>query len=175
MALQLEQKKAIVAEVATFATKALSVVAADYRGLSSSEITELRSKARTAGVKLKIVRNTLARRAFLDTNYKSLGDLLVGPVLLAFANDEPGATARLLRDFAKDHTNLEIKALSLGGRLYDKSQIDIIANLPNREQALAKLLSVMQAPIVKLVRTMAEPQAKLARLLVAIRDKKQVE
>lgn len=175
MALRLAQKKEIVAEVADAASSALSVVAADYLGLTSPEMTELRAKARGAGVKLKIVRNTLARRAFGGTSYECMNDILTGPVLLAFADEEPGATARLIRDFAKDHNKLEVKALSLGGKLLDKSQLNAVASLPNREEALAKLLSVMQAPIVKLARTIAEPKAKLARTLAAVRDKKQAE
>ncbi len=175
MALKLDQKKEIVADINTAASDALSVVAADYRGLTSSEMTELRAKARKTNVKLKIVRNTLARKAFIGTNYECFKDVLTGPVLLAFSKEEPGATARLLRDFAKDHKKLEIKALSLGDTLLGVNQVDAVANLPTLEEALAKLLSVMQAPISKLVRTLAEPHTKLVRIFAAIRDKKQAE
>ena len=175
MALRLEQKKMIVEEINSAASSALSVVAADYRGLTSPEMTELRAIARKSGVKLKIVRNTLARRAFNGTSYECLTDNLTGPVLLAFANEEPSATARLLRDFAKDHEKLEIKALSLGDTVLDASQVDVVASLPTKEEAIAKLLSVMQAPISKLVRTIAEPHTKLVRTLAAVRDKKQAE
>lgn len=175
MALGLKQKTAIVAEVEAVASKALSVVAADYRGLTSAQMTELRAKARETGVQLKVVRNTLAKRAFESTNYACLNDVLVGPVLLAFAEEEPGATARLLRDFAKANEALEVKALSLGQGLIEKSQLEVVASLPTRDEAIAKLMSVMQAPIVKFARTLAEPKAKLVRTLMAVRDKKQQE
>ena len=175
MALRLEQKKAIVDEVAQFASTALSIVAADYRGLTSADMTQLRANARKAGVKLKIVRNTLARKALQGTSFECIADSLVGPMLLAFANAEPGANARLLRDFAKTNDKLDVKALSLGGKLLGKEQLDVVACLPTRDEAIAKLLAVMQAPIAKLVRTMAEPQAKLVRTIAAVRDKKCAE
>jgi len=175
MTLRLEDKKAIVAEVNEVANSALSVVAADYRGLTSAQMTALRAEARQKGVKLRVVRNTLARRAFADTPYECLVEVLTGPLLLAFSEEEPGATARLLRDFAKDNDKLEIKALSLGQGLIDKSQLDTVASLPTKEEAIGQLLSVMQGPISKLVRTLAEPQAKLVRTFAAVRDKKQAE
>jgi len=173
MKLKLNDKKEIVAEVAEVASRAVSVVAADYRGLTASEMTQLRANARQAKVNLRIVRNTLARIAFIGTEFECINNALTGPILLAFASDEPGATARLMRDFAKEHENLEVKAISLGGQVYDKGQLDSIARLPTKSEAIARLLSVMQAPISKLVRTMAEPQAKLVRTLAAIRDTKQ--
>lgn len=175
MALNLDQKKEVVAEINSVATNALSVVAADYRGLTSSEMTELRKKARDLGVIVKVIRNTLAKKALSGTSYECFNEVLTGPMLLAFSSEEPSATARLLRDFAKDHKKLEIKALSLGDTLLDSSQVDVLANLPTYEEALAKLLSVLQAPISKLVRTIAEPHTKLVRILAAIRDKKQAE
>lgn len=175
MPLRINDKKAIVADVSAIVSKAVSVVAADYRGLTSSEMTELRAQARKSGVKLKVVRNTLARRAFKDTPYECMSVALVGPVILAFSNDEPGASAKLLRDFAKDHEKLEVTALSLGNSLLGKEQLNQVANLPNRIQALTKLVSVMQAPIAKFVRTLAEPQAKLVRTIAAVRDQKQAE
>lgn len=172
MKLKLNDKKEIVAEVAGIASKAVSVVAADYRGLTASNMTELRASARKENVKLRIVRNTLARIALTGTEHECMNNSLTGPILLAFASDEPGATARLMRDFAKTNDKLDVKAISLSGQLYDKSQLDFIAKLPTKDEAIAKLMSVMQAPITKLVRTMAEPQAKLVRLLAAIRDTK---
>ncbi len=175
MALKLDRKKAIVVEVQLEASNALSVVAADYRGLSSPEMTELRKQARKTGVKLRIVRNTLARRAFLGTSYESISDRLTGPVLLAFASKEPSATARLLRDFGKDHDKLRVKVISLGGKIFEKEQLSSVAELPTKDEAVAKLLSVMQAPITKLVRTLAEPQAKLVRTFAALRDDKQAK
>lgn len=175
MTLKLDDKKAIVAEIADVANQALSVVAADYRGLTSAQMTDLRAKARETGVNLKIVRNTLARRAFTGTAYECLNDSLVGPVILAFANEDPGATARLMRDFGKEHDQLNVKSLSLGGTALEPQQLEAVANLPTRDQALAQLLSVMQAPIAKFVRTLAEPHAKLVRTLAAVRDKKESE
>ena len=174
MALKLEEKKTIVAEVAAVAGEALSIVAADYRGLTSAEMTELRKRARAVKVCLRVVRNTLARRAFEQTQYAGMAEVFSGPLLLAFTSEEPGATAKLLRDFAKDHNKLEVLTLSLNGVVLDKSQLDKVASLPTKDEAIAKLLSVMQAPITKLVRTMAEPHAKLVRTLAAIRSQKEV-
>jgi large subunit ribosomal protein L10 len=173
MKLKLNDKKEIVAEVAKVAAGSVSVVAADYRGLTASEMTSLRSSARKEKVQLRIVRNTLARLALTGTEYECLNSTLTGPILLAFSSDEPGATARVMRDFAKDHNKLDVKAIALGGQLYNKSHLDVVAKLPNKLEAIAMLLSVMQAPITKLVRTMAEPHAKLVRTLAAIRDSKQ--
>lgn len=175
MSLNLEQKKQIVQEVSSAAKESLSVVAADYRGLTSSQMTDLRDKARKSGVKLRVVRNTLARRAFKGTNYECLNETLVGPVLLAFANEEPGATARLLRDFAKDNDKLEVTSLSLGNGLLDKSKLSAVASLPNKQEAITKLAIVLQAPITKFVRTLAAPNAKMVRTFAALRDKKQSE
>ncbi|HSX20315.1 MAG TPA: 50S ribosomal protein L10 [Gammaproteobacteria bacterium] len=173
MTLKLNDKKEIVAIVAEVASQAVSVVAADYRGLTAAEMTTLRANARQAQVNLKIVRNTLARIALKGTEFECINNALTGPIILAFTNDEPGASARLMRDFAKEHEKLEVKAISLGGQVYDKSQLDFVAKLPTKSEAIARLLSVMQAPISKLVRTLAEPQAKLVRTLAAIRDTKQ--
>ena len=173
MALKLEKKQEIALEVNKMATEALSLVVADYRGLTSSEMTKLRADARNSGVKLKIVRNTLACRAFSGTPYECMQEVLVGPVLLAFADKEPGATARLVRDFAKDHEKLGVRALSLGGKLLAAGQLEAVAKLPTYDEAIARLLSVMKAPIEKFVRTLAEPKAKLVRVLAAIRDQKQ--
>jgi large subunit ribosomal protein L10 len=173
MKLKLNDKKEIVAEVAQVASSSVSVVAAEYRGLTATEMTSLRVSARKANVKLRIVRNTLARIALTGTEYEGLNSALTGPILLAFASDEPGATARLMRDFAKEHDKLQVKAISLGGQVYDKGQLDSIAKLPSKPEAIARLMSVMQAPITMLVRTMTEPHAKLVRTLAAVRDTKQ--
>lgn len=173
MTLKLKDKKEIVAEVAEVASRAVSVVAADYRGLTAAQMTALRANARQAKVNLRIVRNTLARIALTGTEFECMNNSLTGPILLAFSSDEPGSTARLMRDFAKENEMLNVKAISLGGRVYDKSQLDAVAKLPTKDEAIARLMSVMQAPIAKLVRTMAEPQAKLVRTIAAIRDTKQ--
>ena len=175
MALKLEQKQQIVAEVNEAAASALSAVLADYRGLTVSEMTEMRVKARESGVYLRVVRNTLARRAVEGTDYECLNDSFVGPTLVAFSQEDPGSAARLLKDYAKEHDALEVKALSIGGELLDAGQIDRVAKLPTLDEARAMLLAVMQAPVVKLARTMNEVPGKLVRTVAAIRDQKQAE
>ena len=173
MALRLDDKKAIVAEVAEVAAKATSVVAADYRGLTVTQMTDMRKEARNAGVYLKVIRNTLVRRAVEDTDFSCMQEALVGPLVLAFSFEEPGAAARLMKNFAKENDKLEVKALSMGGKLLDAHHLDALAKLPNRDEAISILMSVMLAPITKFVRTLAEPHAKLARTIAAIRDQKQ--
>lgn len=173
MTLRIEQKKAIVAEVSSVANSALSVVAADYRGLTVSEMTSLRASARKVGVTLRVVRNTLARKAFQGTPFECLTDSLVGPVLLAFSVEEPSASARLMRDFVKTNEKLKVKALALGGQLYGSQQLDAIAKLPTRIEAIAKFASVLQAPLTKFACTLNEVPTKLARALVQVRDQKQ--
>lgn len=173
MVLRIEDKKAIVAEVAEVAGRSLSAVAAEYRGLTVSELTELRSNARKVGVYMRVVRNTLARRALEGTEFSCMQEILVGPLVLAFSQEDPGAAARLIRDFSKDHEKLVVKALSVGGKLLSPKDISVLANLPTRDQALATLMSVMLAPVTQFVRTLAEPHAKLVRTVGAVRDKKQ--
>ncbi len=173
MTLKLTNKKAIVAEMAEVAANSVAAVAADYRGLTVAEMTELRQAARSAGIYLKVVRNNLLRRAVEDTDFSCIQEKLVGPLMLAFAEAEPGAPARLMRDFAKKFDKLEIKFFSIDGELMEGKDIAILANLPTKEEALAKLLAVMQAPISKFVRTLAAPQEKLVRTIAAIRDQKQ--
>jgi len=171
--LNLEQKKAIVAEVADVATNAQAAIAAEYRGLSVTEMTELRANARKEGVYLRVVRNTLARRAVEGTDYACLQEVLVGPIVLAFSGEDPASAARLIRDFTKEHEQLVVKAVALGGRLMDAAELIRLADMPTREQAIAMLMGVMQAPTTKFVRTLAEPANKLARVLAAVRDQKQ--
>jgi len=167
MALRLEDKKAFVKEVSAVAGESLSAVVAEYRGLSVAEMTELRKEARGADVYLRVVKNTLARRAFKGTDFECLEDSLKGPVLLAFAKDDPGAAARVIKDFAKEHEALQAVSLSLGGQLLPASDLAKLAELPTLDQARAMLLGVMMAPMSKLVRTLAEPPVMLARTLSA--------
>ncbi len=167
MALRLEDKKNFVKEVNAVAGESLSAVVAEYRGLSVAEMTELRKEARSADVYLRVVKNTLARRAFKGTDFECLEDSLKGPVLLAFAKDDPGAAARVIKDFAKEHEALQAVSLSLGGQLMPASDLAKLAELPTLDQARAILLGVMIAPMSKLVRTLAEPPAMLARTLSA--------
>lgn len=173
MALNLENKKAIVAEVAEVAKHATSLVMANYSGLTVAQLTELRKSARGAGVYLRVVRNTLARRAFHGTSFACVDDALVGPLVLAFSKEDPGSAARLMRDFAKKFEKLEVRGLSIDGVSLPAKDLGRLANLPTRNEAIAQLMSVMNAPVTKFVRTLAEPHSMLVRTLAAIRDKKQ--
>ncbi len=173
MALNLEQKKAVVAEVSQVASSALAAVAAEYRGLTVAEMTDLRVKARQDGVFLKVAKNTLVRKAVEGTEFECMTDALTGPLLFAFSMEDPGAAARLVKDYAKDHDKLIARLVAVGGQLFDASELDRLSKLPTREQALAMLMSVMKAPIEKFVRTLAEPHAKLVRTVAAVRDAKQ--
>lgn len=173
MALRLDDKIAVVAEVAAVAAKAHSAVAAEYRGLTVEKLTELRKTARESGVYLRVVKNTLARRAVEGTDFGCLKDGLVGPLMLAFSLEDPGSAARLFADFAKQNDKLVVKLVAVGGKQYGPAELERLSKLPNREQAIAMLMGVMKAPVEKLVRTMAEPHAKLVRTVAAIRDQKQ--
>jgi large subunit ribosomal protein L10 len=173
MALRLEDKKALVAEVAEVASKAQSVVAAEYRGLSVSQLTELRARARASRVYMRVVKNTLARRAVAGTAFECVGSRLKGPLILAFSVDDPGSAARLVKGFAKDHQKLVPTLVSIGGSVLSGDELERVASLPTREQALAQLMGVMKAPIGKFVRTLAEPHAKLVRTVAAVKDQKQ--
>lgn len=172
MPLRLEDKQAIVAEVNEAASGALSAVLADYRGLTVSELTELRKLAREQSVYLRVIRNTLARRAVAGTEFECLQDTFVGPTILALSIDDPGAAARLMKDFAKGHEQLEVKALAVGGEALGPEQLDRLANLPTRDQALGQLASVLQAPVTKLARTLNDVPGKVARVLAAVKDQK---
>ncbi len=173
MALNLDQKKSIVAEVAAVAAKAHSAVAAEYRGLSVVAMTALRSEGRKTGVYVRVVKNTLARRAVEGTDFACMQDGLVGPLILAFSKEEPGAAARLMQDFAKANDKMVIKLVSFGGKMLAPGDIDRLSKMPTREQALSMLMGVMLAPITKFVRTLSEPNAKMVRTFAALRDKKQ--
>jgi len=172
MALRLEDKKAIVAEVNEAAGSALSAVIADYRGVTVGQMTGLRKQAREQGVYLRVVRNTLARRAVKDTEFECLTEVLVGPTIIAFSTEEPGSAARVLKEFAKDNEGFQVKALSVGGELLGADQIDRLAKLPTKDQAISMLMSVMIAPVTKLVRTFNEVPSKITRAVAAVRDQK---
>ena len=172
MALNIEQKKAVVAEVANVAKSALAAVAAEYCGLTVEEMTELRVKARAGNVYLKVAKNTLVRRAVEGTEFECMQDELTGPLLFAFSMDDPGAAARLVKDYAKDHNKLVTRLVAVGGQMYGASELERLSNLPTYDQAIAILMGVMKAPIEKLVRTLAEPHAKLVRTMAAVRDAK---
>ncbi len=173
MAIGLEDKKAIVAEVNETATSALSLVIADARGVTVDGMTALRKDARENSVTLRVVRNTLAKRALEGTDYECVNDSLAGPSLFGFSMEDPGAAARIFKDFAKEEDNFEVKALAVSGQILGAEQLDVLAKLPTRDQALAMLMSVMKAPVTKLVQTMNEVPGKLVRTLAAVRDQKE--
>ena len=153
MALNLESKKSIVAEVSTIAASAHSAVAAEYHGLSVDEMTQLRVNARKEGVYLRVVKNSLAKRAIDGTEFECMQESLIGPLIMAFSQEDPGAAARLVKDFSKDHEKLVAKVIAVGGEVLPVDQIDRLAKLPNRDQAIAMLMAVMKAPIEQFVRT----------------------
>lgn len=173
MALNLEDKKSIVAEVSAIAADAHSAIAAEYRGLSVVEMTDLRVKARNEGVYLRVVKNSLTKRAVEGTEFACMQDSLVGPLLMAFSQEDPGAAARLVSEFSKDHDKLIAKVIAIGGEVLPIEQLERLSKLPNRDQAIALLMAVMKAPIEKFVRTLNEPHAKLVRTVAAVRDQKE--
>ena len=173
MAIRLLDKQELVSEVYQAASSALSAVLADYRGVTVEDMTALRKNARANKVYLRVVRNTLLKRAVADTEFECIQGVLVGPTILAFSQEDPGAAARVLKDFAKENDDFEIKALSVGGQLMDASQIDVLAKLPTLDQARSMLMSVMLAPVTKLARTMNEVPSKVTRAVAAVRDQKQ--
>ncbi len=173
MALNLNDKKAIVAEVAEVASSAYSAIAAQYIGLSVEQMTELRVKAREQGVYLRVVKNTLARRAVEGTDFECMSDALVGPLVLAFSQEDPGAAARVIKDFAKDNDKLEVKVVSIGGKLLEAGDIEKLAKMPTKDQAISLVMALMLAPVEKLARTLNEVPTKVTRAVAAVRDKKQ--
>jgi large subunit ribosomal protein L10 len=173
MALSIEQKKAVVAEVADVARTALAAVAAEYRGISVVEMTDLRVKARESGVYLKVAKNTLVRRAVEGTEFECMQESLSGPLLLAFSMEDPGAAARLVKDYAKSNDKLITKLVVIGGKVFEASELDRLSRLPTYDQAIAMIMGVMKAPVEKLVRTLVEPHTKLVRVIAAVRDAKQ--
>ena len=173
MVLKLKDKEVIVAELKEMANSSLSVIAADYRGLTVSQMNVLRNAARSADVYLRVVRNTLSRRAFEDTDFKGMQEALDGPIVLAFSRKEPGAAARVIKNFMVDHEKMTVKAISISGELFPADALDLVAKLPTRDEAIAILMGVMKAPIVKLVRTLNETNGKMVRTFAAVAVEKQ--
>lgn len=171
MALRLEDKKTLVAEVNEVAKRALSAVAAEYRGLPAGKFDILRDRARKNGIYLHVVKNTLARRAVEGTEFECLKPALVGPLVIGFSLEDPGAVGRVIKDFAKENDKLVVKAVAVGGTLYGAKDIERLASLPTKDQAIAMLLGTMKAPISKFVRTLVEPAAKVTRAVKAVADK----
>lgn len=173
MGLSLEQKKAMVQEVAAVAEQALTAVSAEYRGLTAVQMDRLRAQARERGVYLRVVKNTLARRAVAGTEFECMTEGFHGPLLLAFSQDDPGAAARLVRDFRKEYPALVARNVAFGGQLYSAEHLDRLASLPTREEALSKLMATMRAPVQKLTTTVNEVPGKLVRTLAAVREAKE--
>ncbi len=173
MALTLVDKKKIVSEVATVAAEAHSAVAAEYRGLTVDEMTEMRVKARESGVYLRVVKNNLAKLAVVDTEFECMTESFSGPLVLAFSQEDPGSAARLIEAFAKDHDKLVVKSLAVGGELYPASELKRLSKLPTRDEALAILAGTLRAPLDKLARTINEVPGKLVRTVAAVRDQKE--
>jgi len=173
MALTRQQKEDVVAEVAGVAASAHSAVAAEYRGISVTDLTGLRAKARSNGVYLRVVKNSLARRAVEGTEFECMKDGMAGPLIFGFSQEDPGSAARLFRDFAKENDKLVVTMAAVGGEKLDASQIGKLADLPTRDEAIALLMSCMQAPIGKFVRTLNEVPGKLVRTVEAVRVSKE--
>ncbi len=173
MAINIEDKKQIVSEVNKAAASALSAVLADYRGVDVADMTALRKNARENKVYLRVVRNTLLKRAIAETELECIQEVLSGPTILALSNEDPGAPARVMKNFAEENDEFEIKALSVGGKLLEASQIDVLAKLPTLDQARSMLMSVMLAPATKLALVMNEVPSKVTRAVAAVRDQKQ--
>ena len=172
MGLSLEQKQAMVSEVAAKLQGAQSLIVAEYRGLNVERVTQLRSKARKSGVWLRVLKNTLARRAVKGTPFEKLSDQMVGPLMYGISQD-PVAGAKVLSEFAKENELFVIKAGAMPNAMMSAQDIKALSQLPSREELLAKLLGTMQAPVTKLVRTMNEVPSKFVRTLAAYRDSKE--
>jgi len=173
LALNFEQKQAIVAEVAEVASTAFSAVAAEYRGITVEDMTSLRAQARNNGVYLRVVKNTLARRAVKDTEFECMTEGLTGPLVLAFSQEDPGAAARVIKDFAKGNDKLKVTLVAIGGQMLGATELETLAKMPTYDQAISMLMSVMLAPVQKLAQTMNEVPGKLVRTVAAIRDAKE--
>ena len=173
MALSFAQKEAIVAEVAEVAKGAYSAVGAEYRGLTVEQLTALRVRARQSGVYLRVVKNTLAKRAVEGTELACIQEALQGPMILAFSQEDPGSAARVIEAFAKENDKLKVKLVAIGGRLLDASELGTLATMPTYEEALSQLMAVMKAPVQKLAATMNEVPGKLVRTVAAVRDAKE--
>ena len=172
MGLSLEQKQAMVSEVAAKLQGAQSLIVAEYRGLNVERVTQLRSKARKSGVWLQVLKNTLARRAVKGTPFEKLSDVMVGPLMYGISQD-PVAGAKVLAEFAKENELFVIKAGAMPNAVMSAQDIKALAQLPSREELIAMLLGTLQAPVTKLVRTMNEVPSKFVRTLAAYRDSKE--
>lgn len=173
MALNLQEKKEVVAKLANVTSSAMSLVAAEYAGLTVAQLTELRRKARDGGVYLQVVKNTLVERAVAGTEFECVKGKLTGPLIFAFSKEDPGAAGRLIKDFAKTNVKLVPKLVAVGGKAYGANELDRLASLPTREQALSMFLACLVQPATMLVRLLSEPASQVARVIKAVADQKQ--
>jgi large subunit ribosomal protein L10 len=172
LGLNLDEKKAVVAEVSAEVAKAQGIFVAEYRGLGVGRMTELRAKARKSGVYLRVLKNTLARRAVAGTPFEKLAEQMVGPLVYGISSD-PVATAKVLNEFAKANEKLVIKAGAMPNAVITAKEVKALASMPSREQLIAQLLGTMQAPVAQFVRTLNEVPSRFVRTLAAIRDQKE--
>ena len=172
MPLTLDEKKAVVSEVADVASSAHSAIAAEYRGLTVHQMTQLRTNAREAGVYLRVVKNTLARRAVEGTEFECMSEGFTGPIMLAFSREDPASAARVIKDFAKTSDKVKVRAVAVGGQVFGPQDIDRVASLPTREEALSQLAATLRAPLDKFARTLNEVPGKLVRTVEAVRMQK---
>ena len=172
MPLNLAEKQEIVAATNSELANSSSVIVADFRGMTVSELTAIRKQARSSGVKLRVIRNNLVRRALEGTPHECIQEVLTGPSIIAFSEGDPGAGARLLKEVQDEIGNLEIKGISLGGRLIEAEDLATVAALPTKEEAIARLMSVLKAPVSKLTQVLNAVPSKLVRTLVAVKDQK---
>jgi large subunit ribosomal protein L10 len=172
LALNLEEKKAVVAEVTAKVADAQAIIVAEYRGLEVGHMTQLRTKARNSGVYLRVLKNTLARRAVKDTPFEKLADQMIGPLVYGISSD-PVASAKVLNEFAKANDKFVIKAGAMPNAVISAKEVAALANMPSREQLIATLLGTMQAPVAKFVQTLNEVPSRFVRTLAAVRDQKE--
>ncbi|MGH8690160.1 MAG: 50S ribosomal protein L10 [Burkholderiales bacterium] len=171
MGLSLEQKQAVVSEVAAKLAGAQAVIVAEYRGLNVERVTQLRAKARKSGIYLRVLKNTLARRAIKGTPFEKLSESMIGPLMYGISQD-PVAGAKVLSEFARENELFVIKAGAMPNAMMSAQDIKALAQLPSREELIATLLGTLQAPMAKLVRTLNEVPARFVRTLAAVRDAK---
>ena len=171
MGLNLDEKKAVVAEVSAEVAKAQGIFVAEYRGLEVGHMTELRAKARKSGVYLRVLKNTLARRAVTGTPFEKLAEQMVGPLVYGISSD-PVATAKVLNEFAKANEKLVIRAGAMPNAVITAKEVKALASMPSREQLVAQLLGTMQAPVAQFVRTLNEVPSRFVRTLAAVRDQR---
>ena len=173
MSLRIEDKQRLVQELNAVASSSISGAIANYSGLNVSEITELRTKARESGVYLKVVKNTLSKRAFSDTSFECLTEELKGPIIIALSKDNLASPARLFKNFSKDYEQLTTVSLAIDGNIFPASDLDRIAQLPSKQEAYSIIARLLQAPIEKAVRTLKEIPTKFTRVAVAVKDNKE--